>query len=509
MTSLNRLLSELRRDGVELWLDGGQLCFRSSNGIVGAKWQDELRARKPEIIAFLQEARRASQQAPPIAAGPRPGRLPLSFSQQRLWCLERLGWVGWSYNSPWALLLEGALNRTALELSLSEVVRRHESLRTRFEVPDEEAAQVIDDAGTFRLRVTDLPGPAGEERDGEVRSVVEAHANRRFDLVSGPLFRAALLPLSEFEHVLLVTVHQIVCDGWSKGILARELSTLYRAFSQGRPAPLPELPLQYPDYALWQRAWLQGEVLESQVQYWKGRLAGAPPSLELPVDRARPAVPSFNGETVPVAVSVELSRSLQELARRQGATLYMVLLAAFQALLSRWSGQKDIVVGTPIPGRTRRETEGSIGLFVSSLPMRADLSGEPTFEELVDQVKETTLGAYAHQELPFAKLVEQLRPAQYLSRLPIFQVVFALYHEPQEVLQLPGLKLRGLGCTPVMAKFDLTLGLAETPEGLRGALQYATDLFDRETIERLARNFQALLAGIVADPGRRCAGRSQ
>jgi non-ribosomal peptide synthetase component F len=249
--------------------------------------------------------------------------------------------------------------------------------------------------------------------------------------------------------------------------------------------------------------------LESQVQYWKGRLAGAPPSLELPTDRARPAEPSFKGETVPVAVSAELSRSLQELARRQGATLYMALLAALQALLSRWSGQKDIVVGTPIPGRTRREAEGLIGLFVSSLPMRADLSGEPTFEELLDQVKETTLGAFAHQELPFAKLVEQLQPARYLSRLPIFQVIFVLYHEPQEALQLPGLKLRGLGGAPVMAKFDLTLGLVETPAGLRGAFQYATDLFDRGTIERLASNFDTLLEGIVADPGRRCAERSQ
>ena len=301
--------------------------------------------------------------------------------------------------------------------------------------------------------------------------------------------------------MLQLTLHHIISDGWSQGVMLGELSALYGAFSQGLPSPLAPLPIQYADYALWQRSWLQGEVLEGQVRYWKERLAGAAPSLELPTDRPRPAVASYRGGVVPFGFSAELSASLQQLGRTQGATLYMVLLAAFQVLLSRWSGQKDILVGSPIAGRTHRETEALIGFFVNTLVLRTDLSANPTFEQLLDQVKRTTLDAYAHQDLPFEKLVETLQPVRDLSRQPVFQVNFTFQNLPQQAegsaLHFRDIQLSGIGSERVTAKFDLTLFLEETAAGPRGAFEYATDLFERETIERLVGSFETLLRGIV------------
>ena len=292
---------------------------------------------------------------------------------------------------------------------------------------------------------------------------------------------------------MLVTMHHIVSDGWSmRSVLPRELGALYAAFAQGRPSPLPELPVQYADYALWQRGWLQGEVLEQQLSYWKQQLAGTSGVLELPTDRPRPPTPSYRGAHLPVAMPVELSAAVTTLARRSGATPYMVLLAAFQLLLSRWSGQADLVVGSPIAGRTERQTEGLIGFFVNTLVMRADVSDDPSFAELLARVKEAALGAYAHQDIPFEKLVEHLQPQRDLSRQPLFQVMFAMQNVPRQTLELPGLRLTPMERPDGMSKFDLFLQMTETASGLAGSIEYATDLFERSTIERLLSSYVTL-----------------
>jgi len=442
-------------------------------------------------------------QVPSLVAQSRPVRLPLSFAQERLWFLDQLQPGGSEYNIPWSVRLEGALNVAALEGSIGELVARHESLRTRIVTVDGQGAQVIEGAGPFRLPIVDLSPRPAEEQEAESLRVMRAEALEPFDLERGPLLRTCLLRLAAEEHVLLVTMHHIISDGWSMGVLIRELGLLYLAFSQGRPSPLPALPVQCADYALWQRGWLQGEVLERQLAYWKERLAGSPAALELPTDHGRPVVPSFRGKQLAFALSAELSAALVDMGRRRGATLYMVLLAAFQLLLSRWSGEDDIVVGSPIAGRTQRQTEGLIGFFVNTLVLRTELSGEPSFVELLERVKEAALGAYAHEDVPFEKLVAELQPQRDLSRQPLFQVMFALQNLPQEKLNLPDLRLslveRGQGS----AKFDLFLQLTEGPGGLTGILEYATDLFEQAMVERLVGHFRTLLEEIVADPERR------
>ncbi|MGH3582238.1 MAG: non-ribosomal peptide synthetase, partial [Mycobacterium sp.] len=410
---------------------------------------------------------------------------------------------GSAYNMPSAVRLEGELDGVALERALAEIVRRHEALRTRFAVAEGVGWQVIDAAGAFRLERVDLSGQPEEEREAEARRLTALEATQRFDLATGPLLRAKLLRLGVREHVVLVTLHHIVSDGWSMGVLVEELVSLYGAYVRGENSPLAELAVQYADYALWQRSWLQGEVLERQVGYWRNRLSGAPAALELPTDRPRPAVASHAGGSVPVRLPAVLKDRLMELGRREGATLYMVLLAAYQALLKAYSGQDDIVVGSPIAGRRRQELEGLIGFFVNTLVLRTDLSGDPTFRELLGRVKETALGAYAHQDLPFEKLVEELRPVRDLSRQPVFQAVLALQNAPMGALEAPGLTLRPAGGAQVTSQFDLSLFVWETADGLQGYLEYATDLFERSTIERLSGHLEVLLDGIVADPGRR------
>ena len=449
----------------------------------------------------LDEERRSGSNfvLPPLVAGERSSTVALSHAQERLWFLEQLR-AGAFYHIAGALRLEGILDVAALERAFGEVVRRHESLRTRFAAADGVPVQRIEAAGAFALDVIDLAGLCEAERDGQARRLAREEVEQRFDLAREPLLRARLLRLGAHVHVALVTMHHIVSDGWSQEILIRELSLLYAAFVAGRGSPLGDLPVQYADYALWQRKWLQSEALARQVDYWKERLAGAPSALELPSDRARPAVASHRGATVPFAATAALSAGLGELSRREGATLHMVLLAAFAMLLGRWSGQRDIVVGAPIAGRSHRETEGLIGFFVNTLALRMNLSGEPSFRALLGRVKETALGAYAHQDLPFEKLVEVLQPVRDLSRQPVFQVMLAFQNLPQNALDIAGVKLTALESASSAAKFDLTLFVTETPGGLIGQFEYATDLFEAATIERLAGHFANLLVGIVADP---------
>jgi len=425
---------------------------------------------------------------------------PPSFGQQQLWLLDQLLADGSVYNAPAVVRLVGALDIVALQRALQEVVRRHEVLRTRFEVQEAVPVQVIAAEFEFGLELEDLTALVPPEREAAAQRRVRAEAAQRFDLEHGPLLRARLLRLGDSEHWLLLTLHHIVTDGWSSGVMRRELSVLYEAFHEGRPSPLPELALQYADYAVWQREWLQGAVLEEQLGYWKQALADLA-LLELPTDRPRLAVASYQGGRLGFELGEDLTRGLKELGRGEGATLFMTLLAAFQVLLYRYSGQEDISVGVPIAGRTQPGLEGLIGYFVNMLVLRGDLSGQPSFNDHLARVHTRALAAYAHQELPFAKLVEELAPKRDLSRNPLFQVCFALENTPPGTLQLPGLEVQAIkSIRDQSAKFDLDFSVAEDRGKLNVVVAYASDLFDASTIERMAGHWQVLLKAIVADP---------
>ncbi|HLL47749.1 MAG TPA: condensation domain-containing protein, partial [Longimicrobiaceae bacterium] len=385
----------------------------------------------------VEGLRRAAQPVlPPVVPAERTGALPLSFAQERLWFLDRLQPDSAFYNIPAALGLGGALDVEALGRALGEIVRRHEALRTVFTEVEGSPVQTVAPFGGFALPVEDLSRlEEGERAAAATRSVAEGAA-RPFDLGEGPLFRASLLRLDTEEHVLLLCMHHVVSDEWSLGVLFGELSALYAAYREGRPSSLPELPVQYADYAVWQRAHLSGETLDRQLAYWRERLADAPALLELPTDRPRPPVPANRGTHESVDLPGELLARLRALGRREGATLYMTLLSAVQVLLSRYAGSDDVVVGSPIAGRTRGETEGLIGFFVNTLVLRTDLSGDPGFREVLGRVREATLGAYEHQELPFEKLVAELQPERSLGHTPLFQVMFSVVKQAGAVTDI-------------------------------------------------------------------------
>ena len=428
---------------------------------------------------------------------------PTSFPQQLLWLLDQLDPGRAVYNLPGPVRLTGALDIAALEQSLNEIVRRHEALRTTFDEVDGTPMQVIAPGLELTLPVTDLRHLPAGEREAEARRLITEEARAPFDLARGPLVRAELLRLDDREHVLLLTMHHIVSDGWSLQVLNQELAALYEAFSAGRRSPLPELPIQYVDFAHWQREHLQGEALEKQLAYWRAQLAGTPAVLELPTDRPRPAERSFRGARHSMMLPASLTEALKALSRREGVTLFMTLLAAFQALLSRYTSHEDIVVGSPIANRTQTELEGLIGFFANLLVLRTDLSGDPGFRDLLGRVREVTLGAYAHQDLPFERLVEELQPERSLSHTPLFQVMLVLLNNPREALELPGLTLEPLEVDIGTAEFDLTLFMWEEAEGLNVLSEYNTDLFDAATITRMLTAFQNLLEGIVVDPEQR------
>jgi len=428
---------------------------------------------------------------------------PASFAQQRLWFLEQLEPGSPLYNHLSAIRLNGALSIEALQRILNEIVDRHETLQTTFATVNEEPVQIITPALSAPLWVIDLSELPETEREAEARRLVREEAQRPFDLAQGPLLRASVLRLGGEEHILILAMHHIVSDGWSASVLFREIAVLYEAFSTGKPSPLPELPIQYADYAIWQREWLQGEVLEEHLSYWRGQLTGAPPVLELPTDRSRPAAQSFRGACQSIALSQSLTQALKSLSLREGVTPFMTLLAAFQTLLWRYTGQEDIVVGTDVAGRTQAETEGLIGLFVNHLVLRTDLSGDPSFRELLRRVKEVTLGAYEHQDIPFEKLVEARKPKRSLSHTPLFQVLFTFLNAPLQLPQPPGLTLLPLKINSTMAKYDLTLFMDETEQSLTGTIEYNADLFDAPTIIQMASHFETLLKSIVARPDAR------
>ena len=461
----------------------------------------ELSGKKRAILeAFLREQGIGKTKSERIPRRTESGPAPLSFAQQRMWFLDQLEPDSPLYNIHMGVELLGPLNVPVLQRSIAEILRRHEVLRTTFAVIDDRPVQVINKNAGFKLPVNDLRELGESERRLRVNEWAEEDARRRFDLTKGPLLRANLLRLGETEHVLLLTIHHIISDGWSVGVFVRELAALYEAYIAGRPSPLPELSIQYADFAGWQRDWLQGERLEEQLSYWRAQLAGAPSLLELPTDRPRPPLQSYKGGHETLRLSASLSRSLKELSRREGATLFMTLLAAFSTLLYRYSSQRDILVGTPIANRNRAETESLIGFFVNTLVFRTRLSEQTTFRELLVQVREMALEAYAHQDLPFEKLVEELQPERSLSHSPVFQVMLDLQNEPMHDLELHGLRLAPLPFDSLMAKFDLVLTVSETEGRLSGQLEYNTDLFDAVTIERMAQHLECLLEHAVSNP---------
>ncbi len=457
---------------------------------------------RPTVAGLAQRveaAMRAGQGATvqPLVPVARVGDVPLSFAQQRLWFIHKLEPSSSAYNLPVAVRLSGRLNVAALERTLSEIVGRHESLRTSFRMGEGQPVQIIAPHVELSLPVKDLTHLPEDERMKEARELASADARLPFDLERGPLYRLALLRLGEEEHVLLFTMHHIVSDGWSMGVLVREVAELYRAFAEGEPSPLPPLPIQYADFAHWQRTHLAGEVLETHWQYWKRQLGGTLPVLELPTDRPRAAVQSFGGASETLSLPASLAEGLNTLARREGVTLFMLLLAAFKATLHRYTGQTDIIVGSPIANRNRIETEGLIGFFVNTLALRTDLSGDPSFLELLKRVRTAALEAYAHQDMPFEQLVEQLQPDRSMNRHPLFQVMFQLGNAPMSEASLPGLTLQGIETERVTTQFDLSVDIVEDADGLLAVAEYSTDLFDARTVARLLGHFRNVLERVA------------
>ena len=431
---------------------------------------------------------------------------PCSFAQQRLWFLDRLTPGTSLYNIPAAIRLDNPLDAACLERCVNELARRHETLRTTFREVDGEPTQVIAADQHLLVEVTDLLGMPAEQREAEVRRLATEEARRPFDLERGPLLRVGLLRVSERNQVLLVTMHHIISDGWSAEVFFRELTALYEAFQRGEGSPLPELPVQYADYAVWQREWLRGAVLEEQLRYWKKQLEGLS-ALPLPADHARPALATYQGSREFLRIDEATTAALRRLSEQEDATLFITLLAAFKALLCRYTGQADIAVGTLTAGRNRVETEGLIGFFVNTLVLRTDVGGNPSFRELVGRVKETALGAYGHSELPFEKLVEEMHPERDLSRNPLVQVTFQLFIPPK-FGQRPTAEARSpaeeapalLELAKGTAKFDLSLDMWESGSALQGRFEYSTDLFEACTARRMLRHFERVLRAAVENP---------
>ncbi|MBG1259151.1 amino acid adenylation domain-containing protein [Nostoc commune] len=456
---------------------------------------------KEKLWNAFRDVLSSSRKGSPLQQISREGNLQISFAQQRFWLLNQLEPDSCAYNEYVAFLrLKGSLNVVALEQSLNEIVRRHEVLRTTFLTTNGEPIQKISPYTPVKLALIDLQQFSLEQGEAEAQRQASEEIQQTFDLERGPLLRVKLWHLNKGEYIFLTTIHHIVYDGWSHGVFIQELSKLYKAFSHNNPSPLPDLTIQYADFAQWQRDRLQGKMLQSQIDYWKQQLSGTLPILHLPTDRPQPASHTSHGAYYSQILPKELIAALKSLSESEDATLFMVLLAAFKTLLYRYTEQEDILVGSPIANRNRFEISELIGCFVNTLVLRTDLSGNPTFKELLGRVREVALGAYAHQDLPFEKLVEELQPERDLSRSPLFQVMFVFHNTPGPSLKLEGLTLSPLPIENKTAKFNLTLSLEETAQGLIGVWEYNTDLFEASSIERMAKHFQILLEGIVAHP---------
>ncbi|MDZ8261485.1 amino acid adenylation domain-containing protein [Nostoc sp. ChiQUE01b] len=454
----------------------------------------------PAKKALLEKWKGGKLQADVIPKRQDCQNIPLSFSQQRLWFIDQLYHGSSFYNISIAFHVQGNLDIAALEQSLNEILQRHEVWRTNFRLVNGEPIQEIFPHSTWNISIINLEHLSGKDWEGEVKQIAAESAKKSFNLAKGLLVRATLLRLSEEEQVLLVTMHHIITDGWSCDVFLRELSALYAAFSKNLPSPLPELPIQYADFAVWQRDCLKGEFLATQLNYWKQQLQGELPILQLPTDRPRPNLIIFTGAKQYFAFSASLTNALKQLSQREDATLFMSLLAVFNILLYRYTDQEDILIGSPIANRNRAELEGMLGLFVNTLVLRNNLSGNPSFRQLLHRVREVTLDAYAHQDLPFEMLVEELLPERDLSRNPLYEVMFVLQNTPDSVKEASDLTLRTLEFDSGTAQLDIFLSISESEEGLTGCLEYNTDIFDSTTISQFINNFQTLLENIVANP---------
>jgi amino acid adenylation domain-containing protein len=477
---------------VRVYLEDDKLKVEAAGGILGNAEREYLKTNKNSIIELYKKYSILSNYS--LAY--------LSKQQKRLWIIDQIEPNSSQYNISALLKFEGRLNQKALQQVLSAVIERHQVLRTTYRSDERnEAIQVILNAVELPLPVVDVSHLAGDAQDREVRRLAEEEALRPFNLSADLMLRALLVELSAQSHVLVITMHHIASDGWSAGILTKELSVLYGVFSQELENPLPPLTIQYADYSHWQREWLQGEVLKKQLEYWVRKLQNLPTVHNLPLDRPRPSIPSYQGGIVKRWLSTDVRQALNTLAQSRGATLFMVLNAAFVALLSRYSGETDIVIGSPIANREQAELAPLVGFFVNTLVLRSDLSGDPSFIDLLVQSKERLFGAYEHQQLPFEILVDELQPVRSLSHNPLFQVMLILQNNELGELALPGLKLSQITQPIVIAKFDLTLEIMEKgAEGLELKWEYAADLFDASTIERMAEHFEVLLKGILSNP---------
>ena len=457
------------------------------------------------LAQVVERGRRGGREieALPIEAGSREGLIPLSYAQQRLWFINQLEPDSTAYNIPYAVRLQGTLNISVLQQSMEEIVRRHESLRIRFESKNGQPAQVIE-VGEINVQLWDLTDLDEAEREQQGREIVNQHAQRPFDLEHGPVWRTTLVRLGPHDHLLLLCMHHIVSDAWSMGILVNEFSQLYDRYCQGRQVKLPELAIQYADYAVWQRQWLQGDVLDQQLAYWRQQLAAAP-VLELPTDRPRPAVATHRGAAVGVRLSADLTDQLKQLSRREGVTMFMTLMAGLRILLWRYSGQHDISIGTPIANRNRVETEGLIGFLANTLVMRKKMSVEATVSQMLSEEREVALGGYANQDVPYERVVEEMKPERSMSREAMFQVMMILQNAPAEDSNLSNLRISSEPMEATTAKFDMTLFLAEVGGQLRGWLEYASDLYDRERMQRMEKHLRTVLGEMASDSSRRLA----
>ena len=494
--NLNQFLAELTERGIKLWVEDDTLRFRAPKGVMTSEERDFLVLNKAKIISLLSQNKiSANDTDRTIVPVSEKRDIPLSFPQEQLWFLNQLDPNNLSYNEIFALRFLGLLNIVALEQSLNKIVDRHAALRTNFTTVNGQPVQVIAESLILTVPVIDLSNLPASDRETEVQQLATEQAHKPFDLVSDPLIQVTVVKLTETEYIFLLRTHHIVWDGWSLGTMWRELAAFYNDLSQ----ELPPLPAEYPDFAVWQRHYLTGEVLDSLQTYWKEQLLDAPPLLELPTDRARKITQSFRGKHYRFVISKPLTEALIDLSRRQKVTLFMTLLTAFQTLLYRYTGQDDIVVGSPIANRDRPEFKDLIGYFVNTLVLRTCLAGNPSFEDLLSKVRKVTLGAYAHRELPFEKLVEILQPERSLSYTPLFQVMFMLLDELPEI-HMEGLRVSPLAVETGMARVDLVLSIEKNSSGIIGEWEYNTDLFDDTTITRMTGHFQTLLEAIAIHP---------
>ncbi|MBN3884995.1 MAG: condensation domain-containing protein [Nostoc sp.] len=494
--SIDELLLYLDSLNVKFRVDGDRLYCNAPQGVLSPDLSTQLRERKQEILKHLT----SSVNLQPIVPVPRNTNLPLSFAQQRLWFLNQLEPNSTTYNLPFAVRLTGTLNMPALEQSLNEIVQRHETLRTTFALVNGQPIQVITPTLTLKLSVVDLQEYPITKQEAEVLRLAVQESQLLFNLAQGPLLRTTLLHLSEKQYVLLFTMHHIVSDGWSIGLLIKEVTALYEAFCKGQPSPLSELPIQYADFAAWQQNWLQGEVLNTLLTYWKKQLGDNLPVLQLSKNYRSSEVKTSQEERQSLILSKTLSQAIKKLGDSVGTTLFMTLLGAFKVLLSWYTGDKDIVVGTDIANRNMIEVENLIGFFVNQLVLRTDLFGNPGFSDFLQRVRKVCLEAYAHQDLPFEKLVSALNPKRDFNQTPLFQVKFILQNAPIHSLEVSNLTLASLDLENPVGRVDLLLELTDTEQGIVGLLKYSKDLFDTSSMARLLNAFETILSQIVVEP---------